>query len=269
MQVGLRWAVAAGAWLSCPAGAWALGSAARVWLPEGVTTTSPQVDRLFYLVLWITGIAFFLVQAVLLWFLIRYRRRPGVAATYIHGNTTVEIIWTVIPAVILIGLALTSQRVWATVRGTPPPAAVEVEITAEQFAWNIRYAGVDGRFDTADDIATINQLHLPVQQVVLFRLKSKDVIHSFFVPQFRMKQDLVPGITGRLWVEATKLGNFEIACAELCGLGHYRMRGFVTIEEPAAFQTWLTANAPQPETPPAEPTPTVPAPVEATPEAHP
>jgi len=112
-------------------------------------------------------------------------------------------------------------------------------VTAEQFAWNIRYPGGDGRFETADDITTINQLHLPVQRTVLIHLKSKDVIHGFFVPQFRLKQDAVPGITGRLWVSATTTGNFEIACAELCGLGHYRMRGFLTIESPEAFQTWL------------------------------
>lgn len=245
-----RWAAGAAGWWSVQASAWAFGSGARVWLPEGVSTTAPEIDRIFYLILWITGAAFFLVQGALLWFLVRYRRRPGVAAAYIHGNTMVEVVWTVIPALILIWLALVSQRVWATVRGTPPAAGVEVEITAEQFAWNIRYAGADGQFDTADDVATINQLHLPVRDVVLVHLKSKDVLHSFFVPQFRIKQDAVPGITGRLWVSAVKSGNYEIACAELCGLGHYRMRGFVTIEEPAAFQAWLAQNAPAAEVQP-------------------
>jgi cytochrome c oxidase subunit 2 len=138
-----------------------------------------------------------------------------------------------------------SQGVWSQVRGTPPPEDLAIEITAEQFAWNIRYPGGDGRLNTPDDILTINQLHLPVDQTVLIHLKSKDVIHSFFVPQFRVKQDAVPGLTGRLWVAATKTGNFEIACAELCGLGHYRMRGFLTIEPPAAFQLWLAQQLAQ------------------------
>jgi cytochrome c oxidase subunit 2 len=220
--------------------AWAFGSpAARVWLPEGISTYAPTIDRLFYVVLAITGVAFVLVQGTLLAFLIRYRHRPGRSAAYTHGNVLVEIVWTVIPALILVGLTVQSQRVWAQVRGTPPPHDVEVEITAEQFAWNIRYAGADGRFDTADDVATINQLHLPAARTALIHLKSKDVIHSFFVPQFRVKQDAVPGLTGRLWVQAVKTGQFDIACAELCGLGHYRMRGFLTVESPAAFEAWL------------------------------
>jgi cytochrome c oxidase subunit 2 len=212
----------------------------RIWLPEGITTTAPLIDHLFYLILGITGVVFILVQATLLVFLVRYRRRPGSRAHYTHGNHVVEFIWTIVPTLILVVLALQSQRVWSHVRGAPPPPDLEVEITAEQFAWNIRYAGADAQLNTADDLTTINQLHLPVHQTVLVHLKSKDVIHSFFVPQFRMKQDAVPGITTRLWLSATKTGQFEIACAELCGLGHYRMRGFLTIESPEAFAAWLT-----------------------------
>jgi len=215
----------------------------RIWLPEAVTTTAPAIDRLFYLILWITGSVFVLVQAVLLWFLIRYRRRPGRRASYIHGNELVEVIWTAIPALILVFLTFQSQRVWSQVRGSPPPPDLEVEVQGEQFAWNIRYAGADGELNTADDITTINELHIPVQQTVLFHVKSKDVLHSFFVPQFRMKLDAVPGLTGRLWVSATTTGNFEIACAELCGLGHYRMRGFLVIESRAAFDAWLAETA--------------------------
>jgi len=242
-RIGQLWVwrlVALIGWLGTQAEAWAFGgSGVRVWLPEGVSTVAPTIDRLFYIILWITGIVFVLVEGTLLVFLVRYRRRDGRRATYAHGNQLVEIVWTIIPALILTYLALYNQRVWSQVRGTPPPADLELEITAEQFAWNIRYAGADGRLDTADDVTTINQLHLPVHETVLIHLKSKDVIHSFFVPQFRFKQDAVPGITGRLWVEPTKEGHWEIACAELCGLGHYRMRGFLTVESPEAFNAWL------------------------------
>jgi len=238
-----RWIGAVAGWLTgigfAPL-AWAFGgSGARIWLPHAVTTTAPEIDRLFYLILWITGIAFVLVQATLLLFLVRYRKQPGRPATYTHGNYLVEVIWTVVPTLILVGLTVQSQKVWARVRGTPPPPQMEVEVTGEQFAWNIRYAGADGMLNTADDITTLNQLHLPVNETILIHLKSKDVLHSFFVPQFRMKQDAVPGLTTRMWLKAVEGGNFEIVCAELCGLGHYRMRGFLVVEPRETFEAWL------------------------------
>ena len=215
----------------------------RVWLPEAITTTAPAIDRIFYVVLWLTGITFVLVQAALLIFLVRYRRRAGRPAYYTHGNHLVELIWTLIPTLILVTLAFYNQRVWSQIHNVPPSPDVEVEVTGEQFAWNLRYPGPDGRFQTADDITTINQLHLPVGQVTLFHITSKDVIHSFFVPQFRLKQDAVPGMRSSLWVQPTVSGNYEIACAELCGLGHYRMRGFLTIEPPETFAQWLVTAA--------------------------
>ncbi len=262
MRRFLRAALALGPWLGAQATAWAdSSSGVRVWLPEAITTTAPAIDRLFYTVLGITGAVFVLVQVTLLVFLVRYRHQPGQRAYYTHGNNLVEVVWTAIPALILIGLTFKSQQVWSQVRGTPPPADVQVEITGQQFAWNIHYPGADHTFgrteaklvneasnpigldpsdpNAKDDVVTVNQLHLPVGKTVLVHLKSKDVIHSFFVPQFRMKLDAVPGLTGRLWVSATKTGNFEIACAELCGLGHYRMRGYLVIESPEAFQAWL------------------------------
>jgi len=231
------------------------GSGARIWLPEAASTSAPIVDQLFYAVLAMTGVVFVLVQGTLLYFVIRYRHRPDRRAAYTHGNTMAEIVWTVIPALILIGLAVYNQRAWARVRGTPPPSETEVEIQGEQFAWNIRYPGADRQLHTADDLITINQLHLPVRQTVLLHVTAKDVIHSFFVPAFRVKQDATPGLTARMWIEPTKTGDYEIACAELCGLGHYRMRGFLTIEEPDAFHTWLSQLQAE-QHPPAEPEPT-------------
>jgi cytochrome c oxidase subunit 2 len=208
---------------------------------------------LFYIVLWITGIIFILVEGTLLVFLVRYRRRGGRAAGYTHGNALVEAVWTLIPALILIYLAFHSQHVWSQVRGSPPPADLEVEITAEQFAWNIRYAGADGLLGSGDDLTTINQLHLPIHQTALVHVKSKDVIHSFFVPQFRVKQDAVPGLTSRLWVEPIQEGQFEVVCAELCGLGHYRMRGFLAVESPEAFAAWISQLQAEQFPPPTEP----------------
>lgn len=208
-------------------------------LPEGVSSYSGEIDGLFRLILWITGIIFVLVETLLLFFLFRYRHRDGHRAHYTHGNNRLEVIWTIVPAVICVVLALLSRRSWAEIKQRMPQDAMPIEITAEQFAWNIRYPGADGKFGTADDIVTLNQLHFPVGRPVVVTLHSKDVIHSFFLPEFRVKQDAVPGMSTRIWFDATRTGHWEIACAELCGLGHYRMKGFVTVETPEEFEKWL------------------------------
>ena len=211
-------------------------------LPPNVSSYGSSIDRLFWIILGITGFFFFLVQGALLFFILKYRAGSHKKAAYIHGNAAVEIVWTVIPAIILLGLTIASQRVWADIRspGRVPADAMPIQIQAEQFAWNIQYAGADGQFDTADDVKTINQLHIPVGKPVLIKLRSKDVIHSFFVPEFRVKQDAVPGLPTQVWLQATQPGQFEIRCAELCGLGHYRMKGFVSTESPERFAQWLT-----------------------------
>ena len=136
-----------------------------------------------------------------------------------------------------------SRRSWADIKQRMPQQAMNVEVTAEQFAWNIRYPGPDGKLETADDVVTLNQLHFPVGRPLIVTLHSKDVIHSFFLPEFRVKQDAVPGMTTRIWLEATRVGQWEIACAELCGLGHFRMKGFVTVETPEEFERWLAETA--------------------------
>ena len=212
-------------------------------LPEQASTYAPQIDDMFHLIMWITGIIFVVVEATLLLFLWKYRHREGRVATYTHGNNRLEVIWTIIPALICVMLALLSRRLWDDIKENMPHDAVQVDVTAEQFAWNFRYPGPDGKFDTADDIVTLNQLHFPVGKPVVVDLTSKDVIHSFFLPEFRVKQDAVPGMTTRIWFEGNKVGHWEIACAELCGLGHYRMKGFVTVDTPEDFQKWLAEQA--------------------------
>lgn len=222
-----------------------VASALPLWmkLPENVSSYGGQIDGLFRLILWITGVIFVAVEALLLFFLFRYRHREGRIPRYTHGSNRLEVIWTIVPAVICVILALLSRRSWADIKQTLPKQAMNIEITAEQFAWNIRYPGPDGRLETADDIVTLNQLHFPVGRAVIVTLHSKDVIHSFFLPEFRVKQDAVPGMTTRIWFQATRVGHWEIACAELCGLGHFRMKGFVTVETPDEFDRWLSETA--------------------------
>jgi cytochrome c oxidase subunit 2 len=222
-----------------------LASALPFWLrlPENVSTYGGDIDNLFRLILWITGTIFVLVEVVLIYFLIRYRHREGRPAHYTHGSNRLEVIWTIVPAIICVVLALLSRRSWAEIKQNMPQGAMNVEVTAEQFAWNIRYPGPDGKLDTPDDVVTLNQLHFPVGRPLIVTLHSKDVIHPFFLPEFRVKQDAVPGMTTRIWLEATRVGHWEIVCAELCGLGHYRMKGFVTVETPEEFDRWLAETA--------------------------
>ncbi|MBI4788887.1 MAG: cytochrome c oxidase subunit II [Chloroflexi bacterium] len=238
------------------------------WLPPNVSTFGSDIDSLFYLVLFATGIAFVLTEAALIIFLVRYRHREGRQATFIHSNRRLEIGWTVVAGVSFFSLALIQQGTWSFIKGSSPPEdqSVLVEVTSRQFEWHVRYPGPDrqfGRVDSArissnnplgvdaadpagqdDIIAPVNSLHVPVNQNILILLRSRDqafkeVIHSFFVPQLRLKQDALPGQTTKVWFNATQTGSYEIACAELCGLGHYRMRAALTVETREQFEAWL------------------------------
>ena len=210
-------------------------------LPPGNSTFAGDIDFLYYVILVITGIAFFVVEGGLVWFIIKYRRRPGRKAYYTHGSMTAEVVWTAIPAVTLIIIGIMSGRVWTDVRGrnSVPPGALEVSLVGKQFEWNTTYPGADGQLGTGDDFSTRNQLHVPVDQPVLVRLGTEDVIHSFFVPSLRVKQDALPGQTIDVWFEAMVPGRFEIACAELCGLGHYRMRAIITVHTADEYARWV------------------------------
>jgi cytochrome c oxidase subunit 2 len=208
------------------------------WLPENVSTFGGQIDRLFYLIYYITTATFFAVQIALLAFLFLYRDRPGRRATYTHGNTTLEIIWTAVPAVLLGVLALLSRSTWAEVKEFQPPSDFQIEIAAKQFNWEIVYPGPDAKLGTEDDVRMDNDFHVPVNKVVRIALKSKDVIHSFFVPNFRLKQDAVPGRSIPVWFKATKAGKYEVPCAELCGFGHSGMKGWVYVDTPEDYAAW-------------------------------
>lgn len=208
------------------------------WLPENVSTYGVEIDRLFYGIYYLTTGTFVLVQITLLVFVFLYRDRPGRRATYTHGNTTLEIIWTAIPALILAMLALISRTTWADIKARQPPSDLVIEVYAKQFNWEVVYAGPDTKHGTDDDIKMDNDFHVPVDKTVRVHLKSRDVIHSFFVPQFRLKQDAVPGHDIPVWFKATKPGKYEIPCAELCGFGHSGMKGWLYVDTPADYEAW-------------------------------
>jgi cytochrome c oxidase subunit 2 len=212
--------------------------------------------------------------------LVRFRRSRNPVANYTgvtsNASKYSEIAVAIVEAVFLIGFSI---PLWAARVDDLPREneALVVQVTGEQFAWNVHYAGPDGRFGRTDvklldvqsnplgldrsdpagldDVTTLNQLYLPVNRPVIVKLRSKDVIHSFGVPEFRVKQDAIPGLTIPIWFVPTvttadmrtQTGNaefqYEIACAQLCGLGHARMRGFVTVQTADEFQTWLNTTS--------------------------
>jgi len=211
------------------------------WFPPQSSTSAAEIDAEFMLIFWITAVAFLLVILALGGIAWRYRYREGRAALAIAGNARLELIWGGIMLAILIFIALNSQSVWGGLKGAKPqnPDLI-VEVRPRQYQWDVRYAGRDNLFGTPDDIAAINQIAVPLGRQVLIRLKAQDVIHSFFVPEFRMKQDAVPGLETNFWFRATRLGKIEIACAELCGLGHGVMRGILTVMPADSFDIWYS-----------------------------
>jgi cytochrome c oxidase subunit 2 len=208
------------------------------WLPENVSTYGHEIDSLFYLIYYITAVAFVLVTVLMIVFLIKYREQPGRRAVYSHGNTTLEIIWTVIPAVILIVLSFMSVDTWARIKRNPPATDFEIRVVAKQFNWEVSYPGPDGKLATDDDIKFDNDVHVPVNKIVRVHLGATDVIHSFFIPQLRFKQDAVPGRTVIGWFEATKPGKYELPCAELCGFGHSGMKGWLHVHSAEDYKKW-------------------------------
>ncbi|HUK42705.1 MAG TPA: cytochrome c oxidase subunit II [Candidatus Acidoferrales bacterium] len=218
------------------------------WLPEDVSTFGPDIDAMFHLIYYITGVTFILVTILMIWFLIAYRHKQGRRATYTHGNTTLEIIWTVIPAAIFIALSFMSVSTWAKVKRHAPDSDFELGVAAKQFNWEITYPGADKKLGTGDDLEFDNDMHVPVNKVVRVYLTSKDVIHSFYLPNLRLRQDAVPGRTILVWFEAIKPGKYEIPCSQLCGFGHSGMKGWLYVHTPEEYQKWAAENlAPKPQ----------------------
>ena len=233
----------------------------KTWLPHLVSDRG-AIDHSIFLSLVVTGAVFIGTNLTLAWFSYRYQDAPGARAAHWHDNTRLEWTWTIVTAVIMAGFLVHALDLWAKIQSDPPPGAMVVEVTGQQFAWNVRYPGKDGVFGktdakfasqenpigldksdpaAADDMMLLNQLYLAQDRPVRVRLRSLDVIHSFFLPNFRVKQDAVPGMTVETWFTPKESGDFDIACAEHCGLGHYRMRGQVHVVAQDAFDAALKA----------------------------
>ena len=233
------------------------------WLPVNVSTHGGEVDRILTVLHWFMGALFVGWGIYFVYCLFRFRQGANPKASYelIKGRVSkyVEAGVVVVEAILLVGL---SMPLWAHFKHDFPPEskALVLRVVAEQFAWNIHYAGKDAKFgrtrpefvtnvnllgldpddpDGQDDLNSVNQMHVPVNTPVIVHLTSKDVVHSFKIPVMRLTQDAIPGTTSRIWFQATRTGQFDLACAQLCGLGHYRMRGTVSVDTPEQFNEWL------------------------------
>jgi cytochrome c oxidase subunit II len=253
------------------------------WMPDVASKTGEQIDQLTYFIYYLTGAVFVLTQAVYFYFLVKYRAKKGVRATYSHGDNRLELIWTAIPTAIFIGLWGYSNHMWLNViHKEPPPGTMEVAVTGYQFAWTFQYPGPSGKLgrsdvrlisadnvfgnDPTDPVTKQNfqsgVLELAVNKPVRIRLNSKDVIHGFYIPNFRIYQDAVPGRTIDLvWFIPTRIGSYDLACSQLCGSGHYNMKAQVEVVSQQDYDKWYkqklaaaaaAAASPSPTNPPAQ-----------------
>lgn len=224
------------------------------WFPPAISEHGPALDRQFLITILVVGISFTAAQVGLGWMVWKYRDtgKAGDRGLYTHGSNRLEVLWTVITAVIFIALAVMGQSVWASLRLHDAPAgSFTVEVVAQQFQWNFHYPGKDNVFGRTDprliddsalnfvglddtdpnakDDSVTTALAIPVNRPVELRLRSKDVIHSFWVPPLRFKQDLVPGMEIKVHFTANKVGKYELACAELCGQLHFKMKSYMLV----------------------------------------
>ena len=238
------------------------------WLPTGASAAAAEIDHHFTISYILMGAVFVAAQLILGYLV--WKHRGGASskeALYSHGNLRLEIIWTTLTLILFVGLNLLSSNIWASERfHGAEPGATQVEVTGMQFAWYFRYPGPDGKFgatkaelqdpsaggeaaiglDPSDpaskDDVVVGTMYAPVNRDIEVILRAEDVIHSFFVPSMRFKQDAVPGLAIHMHFKPITTGDYEIACAELCGLGHYKMHGILKIVSQDEFDKWLAAR---------------------------
>jgi cytochrome c oxidase subunit 2 len=213
------------------------------WNGEQGSTAADDIDRLLDVMIVLSSFVFSIVMVMLVYSVWRWRARPGDESdgAPIHGNTRLEIAWTVIPTVIVLFGAVYSWITLSDIEAHDPNRMV-VDVYAQQYEWHFNYP---------EEGVTSRELHVPVDRQVEFRLHSLDVLHSFWVPEWRIKKDSVPGITTRAYVTPTKAEALTLVCTELCGIGHSTMRAPVTVEgSQSAFDQWASSQDPIPETEP-------------------
>ncbi|MHC4340184.1 MAG: cytochrome c oxidase subunit II [Planctomycetota bacterium] len=231
---GRGWTIAVAAGLAATA------VVAALWLvpvlPEANSEGAAAVDTLFYVVLAVVGLLFLLTEGFLVWSLIRPRAQP-------RRRHALELAWTFVPGLILVSLALFGGGALGSVPAAPGAVAdsetVVIQVLAKRFEWHFRYPDTEGRFGTPGNVTRRGQLHLPTDRKVILRLQAADVLHGFWLPNARIRQDLLPGTTVTRSFTINRAGHYEIICAQLCGIGHSRMRGLVVAQGGEEYEAWL------------------------------
>lgn len=217
-------------------------------LVPAASSYARDIDNLFSLIFWLVGFWFVLSEVVFFWLILRFRKRDGVRAQYITGELKSEKKWIAYPHYLImvcdIVIIFFAIKVWYQIKQDLPPAQQTIRVIGQQWAWTFVDPGPDGKLDTPDDIRTVNDLHVQVDRLYHFQLESNDVLHSFSVPVFRLKQDVIPGrvITG--WFTPTKTGDYDIQCVEICGIGHGLMGARIHVETPQQHAAWVAQNSP-------------------------
>ena len=217
-------------------------------LVASASSYAGDIDQLVLLVTLIVGLWFVAAEIMFFWLIFRFRAKEGVPAQYLTGKEKHIQRWLTIPLYLIIAcdvvIIVAAIKVWVEVKQHMPKVDEEIRVVGQQWAWTFVHPGADGKLDTPDDIVTTDDMHVEVGRTYRFLLESKDVLHSFSVPVFRLKQDAVPGRTITGWFKAIKTGSYDIQCAEICGIGHGVMNGRIHIETAAEHQAWVQAHAP-------------------------
>lgn len=212
-------------------------------LPKAISSFAPDIDYVMLLIYYITGAFFIGLEAYLVYLIVRYRKKKGVAAKYEPGSKWTEIQWIISFTVIIVFLDFyidfKGAKAWETVKENIPATDLTVKVMAKQFDWTFIYPDKNGSFDTPEVITSYREFHVPVGKKIRVILTSKDVIHDFFLPETRLQQDVMPGREISQWFDTNQLGTFHILCNNICGFGHTRMIGVLQVDDEQTFQNWL------------------------------
>ncbi|MFN0203890.1 MAG: cytochrome c oxidase subunit II [Bacteroidia bacterium] len=266
--------------IGIPLSIWSTGMYDNLYglIHDPASSQGEAIDEMFWITAWITGIVFVVTHAALFYFCYKYAGKDGKKAYFYPENNKLEIWWTVIPAIVLTLLIFKGIFVWTDITTPAPAGATQLELTGKQFEWTVRYPGIDGKFGAVswDSINNANgnsngyhfsdknsqddvnpqEIHIPVGKPVKVIIKAKDVLHSASFPHFRLKMDAVPGMATSIWFTPTKTTkemreiknnpkfNYELACQEICGGGHWNMRRVVVVETEEEYKKWLKAEKP-------------------------
>lgn len=253
---------------------WLSSYATQFYLPEAVSEHGLRTDRMFWVTMGVLTFAFIVTNIFLFVFAFKYSYSEDRKAYFYPENHKLEIVWTVIPAIVMSILVFYGWKEWSAITSKEPKESIIIEVMGKQFAWQVRYTGADGQLGAHDyklidetnvfgldfsdksalDDFTPSEIHIPKGHPILFKIRARDVIHSVFAPHFRLKMDAVPGMPTKFWFKPTKTTqemrdelsnpnfNYEVACTEICGRGHFAMRYVIVVEEPEQYEAWVKAQ---------------------------